>query len=55
MSTLVSVDGVLYDLEGSSGAPPGVSPLVGEASPGDEGERRDPEPREVERSPDGPP
>lgn len=53
MSTLVAVDGVLYDLEGSSGAPAGISPLVGEPSPEDV--RRDPEPPGAEGPPDGPP
>jgi hypothetical protein len=55
MSTLVAVDGVLYDLEASSGAPAGVSPLVGEPSPDDERERREPEPPDKGAPADGPP
>jgi hypothetical protein len=55
MSTLVAVDGVLSDLEASSGAPAGVSPLVGEPSPDEERERRDPEPPEKGEPADGPP
>jgi hypothetical protein len=43
MSTLVMVDGVLYDLESSTGAPDGVTALVGEAEREDEG-WRDPGP-----------
>ena len=42
MSTLVAVDGVLYDLESSPDAPDGVSALVGEPEREDEG-GRDPE------------
>ena len=54
MSTLVSVDGVLYDLESSPDAPDGVSPLVGEPAREDEGWRGDPEPV-PDRAADGPP
>ena len=43
MSTLVVVDGVLYDLESTTGAPEGVSALVGEPRPDDEGWRGDAE------------
>jgi hypothetical protein len=53
VSTLVAVDGVLYDLESSTGSPEGVSALVGEPAPDDEGTRGDPEPP-VEPSSDGP-
>ena len=42
MSTLVAIDGVVYDLESSPDAPEGVSALVGEAEREDEG-ARDPE------------
>ncbi|HEY1906141.1 MAG TPA: hypothetical protein VGG91_08870 [Myxococcaceae bacterium] len=42
MSTLVAVDGVLYDLETSRDAPDSVSPLVGEPARDDQG--REPEP-----------
>ena len=52
MSTLIAVDGVVYDLEASSGAPEGVSALVGEPTPDDEG-WRDPDPP-GEPSRDGP-
>jgi hypothetical protein len=44
MSTLVAVDGVVYDLESSTDAPDGVSALVGEPARDDEGSRGDPEP-----------
>jgi hypothetical protein len=44
MSTLVAVDGVLYDLESSTGAPEGVLAAVGEPAPDDEAWRGDPEP-----------
>ena len=44
MSTLVAVDGVVYDLESLAGAPDGVSALVGERTPDDEGWCDDPEP-----------
>jgi len=54
MSTLVAVDGVLYDLESSTDAPDGVSPLVGEPARDDEGSRGDPEPA-PEGAVDGPP
>ncbi len=36
MSTLVAVDGVVYDLETSRDAPDSVSPLVGEPPRDDE-------------------
>jgi hypothetical protein len=49
MSTLVAVDGVLYDLESSPDGPDGVSALVGEPVREDDGWRGDPEP-----SPEGP-
>lgn len=52
MSTLVAVDGVLYDLESSTGTPEGVSALVGEPTSDDEG-WREPEPP-AEPSRDGP-
>jgi len=55
MSTLVAVDGVVYDLEASSGAPSGVSPLVGEPSPDDERHGRNPDPPERDATADGPP
>ena len=42
MSTLVAVDGVLYDLESSPETPDGVAALVGEAEREDDG-WRDPE------------
>jgi len=42
MSTLVAVDGVLYDLESSTEPPDGVTALVGEAEREDEGSH-DPE------------
>ena len=54
VSTLVAVDGVLYDLESSADAPDRVSALVGEAAREDEGWRGDPEPAPGE-SADGPP
>src|SRR5262249_45528759 len=44
MSTLVAVDGVLYDLESSTEVPDGVTALVGEPERDDEA-RADPEPR----------
>ena len=53
MSTLVAIDGVLYDLESSPEVPDGVTALVGEPERNDEA-RRDPEPR-VEPAGDGPP
>ncbi|HZW87918.1 MAG TPA: hypothetical protein VFF12_02460 [Myxococcaceae bacterium] len=53
MSTLIAVDGVVYDLEASSEAPEGVSALVGEPTPDDEGWRGDPE-RPAEPTRDGP-
>jgi hypothetical protein len=52
MSTLVAVDGVIYDLETSTESPDGVSALVGEPSRDDE-DWRDPEPA-VEPPGDGP-
>ena len=54
MSTLVAVDGVLYDLESSPDAPDGVSPLVGEPAREDEAWRGDPEPV-PDRAADGAP
>jgi hypothetical protein len=39
MSTLVAIDGILYDLESSPDTPDGVSALVGEAEREDEGWR----------------
>ena len=54
MSTVVAVDGVLYNLESSTHAPDGVSPLVGEPAPDDEGWRGDPEPA-ADGPADGPP
>jgi hypothetical protein len=36
MSTLIAVDGVLYDLETSRDAPDSVSPMVGEPPRDDE-------------------
>ena len=53
MSTLVAVDGVVYDLETSTDAPDGVSALVGEPSRDEQG-WRDPEPPVVEPPGDGP-
>jgi len=53
MSTLVAVDGVLHDLESSTGTPEGVSPLVGEPTPDDERWWGDPEPA-VEPTGNGP-
>jgi len=50
MSTLVAVDGVIYDLETSRDAPESVSPLVGEPSRDDEARDPEPDPRT-----DGPP
>jgi len=44
MSTLVAIDGVLYDLESSPDAPDGVSALVGEPAREDDGWRGDPPP-----------
>ena len=37
MSTLVAIDGVLYDLESSPDTPDGVAALVGEPEREDEG------------------
>jgi hypothetical protein len=54
MSTLVAVDGVLYDLESSGEAPDGVSPLVGESSPDADLPEEDPVPSSEPRG-DGPP
>jgi hypothetical protein len=52
MSTLVPIDGVVYDLESSTNSPDGVSGLVGETARDDE-EQGDPE--QAVRSPvDGP-
>jgi hypothetical protein len=45
MSTLVAVDGVVYDLETSGDAPDSVSPLVGEPSRDDEEQDAGPDPR----------
>ena len=53
MSMLVAVDGVLHDLESSTEGPDGVSPLVGEPVPDDEGWRDEPE-RSAEPPADGP-
>ncbi len=54
MSTLVAIDGVLYDLESSTEAPDGVTALVGESPrEDDEGRRGDPE-ASAEPSRDGP-
>jgi hypothetical protein len=53
MSTLVAVDGVVYDLETSREAPDSVSPMVGEAAPDDEAVRGEAE-RSSESRTDGP-
>jgi hypothetical protein len=53
MSTLVAVDGVVYDLETSRDAPDGVSALVGE-SPRDEEPVRGASERSSESRMDGP-
>jgi hypothetical protein len=42
MSTLVAVDGVLYDLETSRDAPEGVSPMVGEPPRDEDGQAAKP-------------
>ena len=52
MTTLVAVDGVVYDLETSTDSPDGVSALVGEAERDDAG-WSDPE-RPAEPAGDGP-
>lgn len=54
MSTLVAIDGVLYDLESSPDAPDGVSALVGDPARDDDGLRGEPE-RAPEAQQDGPP
>jgi hypothetical protein len=54
VSTLVAVDGVLYDLESSPDAPDRVSALVGEPARDEEGWRGEPEPA-AEGPGDGPP
>jgi hypothetical protein len=51
MSTLVAIDGILYDLESSPDTPERVSALVGEAEREDEG-WRDPE-SSLDPRPDG--
>ena len=53
MSTLVAVDGVLYDLETSRDAPDSVSPMVGEPPRDDEDPGAKPVPPTDARS-DGP-
>ena len=53
MSMLVAVDGVLHDLESTTEGPDGVSPLVGEPVPDDEGRPGEPD-RPVEPPADGP-